>query len=733
MPKKVKETGKPRSGARRAASAGKARAPKRVPKASQRNLRERLYEAEQTLRAIRAGEVDAIVVGGPDGDRIFTLTGADHDYRVLMDEMGEGIATLAEGGLISYCNQRFAAMMGVPFERIVGHSIERIVPPEACDRMNALLRAGLLAASKGEFEILRKGKPALVVQLSVSKVQMEGNVTLCVIANDLTEDKKRERAVAADRAAREQALRVSEERYRRIVETANEGIWLVDAEGRTTFVNGALIEMLGRRADELIGRPIFDFMDEESAAAAQRFLSRRRRYSEMREFGLRARNGRELWAVLSMSPIESPPTSGDGGASRYEGAVVMVSDVSERRKLQAQLLLADRMSSLGTLSAGVAHEINNPLAYLIASLDLLAGKLPDLSQALPPGQVMFVHEQLKRAREGAARVRRIVRDLKSFSRADEETIGPTDLRKSLDTAITLVWNEIKHRARLVKEYDGLPAVRANEARLGQVFINLLVNAAQAMPEGNVDENVVRVVGRTDALGNAVVEIHDTGCGIAPENLDRIFEPFFTTKPVGEGTGLGLAICHGIVSSLGGTLSVQSEVGKGTVFRVVLPVAKPEGDAVVPSPRAVSRPALRGKVLIIDDEKDLTDVTVVALEGLHDVRATQDAREALEWIGAGQLFDLILCDMMMPLMTGMEFYTRLAAIAPDQADRVVFMTGGAFTPRAREFLARLPNLRIEKPFDLGHILAMINAQMQSGAAEARLEVDGGAHQSAGSRV
>jgi PAS domain S-box-containing protein len=720
MPKKDKG----RAGGRRAAPARKAQSAKRSAKGAQRNLRERLYEAEQTLRAIRAGEVDAIVVGGPDGDRVFTLTGADHDYRVLMDEMGEGIATLAEGGLISYCNQRFAAMMGLPFERIVGHSIERIVPAEARDRMNALLQAGMLAGSKGEFEILRTGQPAIVVQLSVSRVQMDGNVTLCVIANDLTEDKARERAVAAERAAREQALRVSEERYRRIVETANEGIWLVDAEGLTTFVNGALIEMLGRRPEELHGRPIFDFMDEESGAAARRFLSRRRRYSEMREFGLRAKNGRELWAVLSMSPIESPTGPADGATTqRYEGAVVMVSDVSERRKLQAQLLLADRMSSLGTLSAGVAHEINNPLAYVIASLDLLAGRLSELSQALPRSQVMFVGEQLKRAREGAGRVRRIVRDLKSFSRADEETIGPTDLRKSLDTAITLVWNEIKHRARLVKEYDGLPSVRANEARLGQVFINLLVNAAQAMPEGSVDENVVRVAGRTDAMGSAVVEIHDTGCGIPPENLDRIFEPFFTTKPVGEGTGLGLAICHGIISSLGGTLSVQSEVGKGTVFRVVLPAAKPEGDAVAVSPRSVSRPALRGKVLIIDDEKDLTDVTVVGLEEVHDVRATQDAREALEWIGAGQRFDLILCDMMMPLMTGMEFYTRLAAMAPDQADRVVFMTGGAFTPRAREFLARLPNLRIEKPFDLGHILAMINAQVQSGAAEARLELSG----------
>ena len=676
-----------------------------------RSLQQRLNEAEQTLLAIRTGDVDAIVVGGPQGDRVFTLTGADHDYRILMDEMSEGVATLGEGGLISYCNQSFANMMGKPAERIVGTSIVKIVPAQARDRISALLQAGLLAVSKSEFELVRDGKP-ITLQLSVSKVAMDSGVALCVIASDLTDEKKREQAVAAERAARDAALRVSEERYRRIVETAVEGIWLVDAEGRTTFANGALCEMLGRGPDELRGHLIFDFMDEESAAAARRFLARRRRYSEMREFGFRAKSGRELWAQLSMSPIENE--KGESG-----GAVVMVSDVSERRKLQAQLLLADRMSSLGTLSAGVAHEINNPLAYVIASLDLMASRMPEMVPALPAPQAMFVDEQLRRAREGAQRVRRIVRDLKSFSRADEETIATTDLRKSLDTAITLVWNEIKHRAKLVKEYDGLPAVRANEARLGQVFINLLVNAAQAMPEGNVDENVLRVVGRTDATGNAVVEIHDTGCGIPAENLDRIFEPFFTTKPIGEGTGLGLAICHGIITSLGGTLSAQSEVGKGTVFRVVLPVAKAESVSMPVTPRAVPRPPVRGKVLIIDDEKDLTDVTADGLHGLHDVRATQDAREALEWISAGERFDLILCDMMMPLMTGMEFYTRLAAAAPKQADRIVFMTGGAFTPRAREFLARLPNLRLEKPFDLGHILAMVSAHLQTSSAEASL--------------
>ncbi|MFL5293420.1 MAG: PAS domain S-box protein [Myxococcales bacterium] len=699
----------------------KPRAP-RKPSGAYRALRKRLDEAEQTLEAIRLGKVDAIVVGGPSGDRVFTLAGADHDYRVLMDEMSEGVATLGKGGLVSYCNARFATIVGLPAERIVGSTIFSILPKEAEERVAALLQAGLLTVSKGEFQLAKKGKQPKTVLLSVSKVAMDTGITQCVIATDLTEEKRREKEVAAERAERDAALRASEERYRRIVETAVEGIWLVDAEGRTTFANRALTEMLEYSPSELQGKPIFDFMNEESAAAARRFLGRRRRYGELREFAFRAKSGRELWALLSMSPIETER----GG---YEGAVVMVSDVSDRRKLQAQLLLADRMSSLGTLSAGVAHEINNPLAYVIASLDLVAERLPDLCAGLREGG-QFLEQQIARAREGSERVRKIVRDLKSFSRVDEETVTVTDLVKSLNTSLTLVFNEIKHRARLVKDFDRLPPVRANEARLGQVFINLFVNAAQAMPEGDIEHNELRVVGRTDALGNAVVEIHDTGCGIPPDHLDRIFEPFFTTKPVGEGTGLGLAICHGIVTSLGGTLSVQhTEVGKGTVFRVVLPAAKMTGEIVHSAPRALPRPRLRGRILVIDDEKELLDVTHEGLSALHEVMTTTDARQALEWIAAGTRFDLILCDMMMPLMTGMEFHMRLVTLAPEQADRIVFMTGGAFTPRAREFLARLPNLRLEKPFDLAHVLAMVAAHLEVASRPATLSVDGDASRTA----
>src|SRR4029079_12566875 len=179
-------------------------------------------------------------------------------------------------------------------------------------------------------------------------------------------------------------------------------------------------------------------------------------------------------------------------------------------------------------------------------------------------------EGLAEARQGAERVRNIVRDLRVFARGDEEQSGPVALRRVLDSSINIAWNEIRHRARLVKDYGDTPMVEANESRLGQVFLNLLLNAAHAISEGETERNEIRVSTRTDGRGHAIIEIRDTGGGIPPDIRDRIFDPFFTTKAAGEGTGLGLWICSGILSALGGEISVDSDVGRGSTFRVMLP-------------------------------------------------------------------------------------------------------------------------------------------------------------------
>jgi CheY-like chemotaxis protein len=253
-------------------------------------------------------------------------------------------------------------------------------------------------------------------------------------------------------------------------------------------------------------------------------------------------------------------------------------------------------------------------------------------------------------------------------------------------------------------------VHASEARLGQVFLNLIVNAAQAIPEGQADQNEIRLVTRRGEGDHVVVEVIDTGPGISPDVLPRLFTPFFTTKPVGVGTGLGLSICRRLVSAIGGEITVETEVGKGTTFRVTLPATVATAPAArretadLPAPR-------RGRILVVDDEEAIGRSIRRLVGRDHDVTALTQATEALQLIGSGQRFDIILCDVMMPVMTGMDLYGELERVAPDQAARVVFLTGGAFTPTARAFLDGVKNVTIEKPFDVRGLVSLIHERLR----------------------
>jgi signal transduction histidine kinase len=372
---------------------------------------------------------------------------------------------------------------------------------------------------------------------------------------------------------------------------------------------------------------------------------------------------------------------------------------AERRRAELALLLSDRMASVGTLAAGVAHEINNPLSYVIANLDFaLGGNAPGI------GQGAEVLESLRQARDGAERVRLIVRDLKTFSRADSGPSGAVDIHRVLDSSASIVGNEIRHRARLVKDYGPVAQVRGNEPRLGQVFLNLLVNAAQAIDEGKVSQNEIRI--STHSVDDRlIVEVTDTGSGIPLEVIDHVFEPFVTTKPIGVGTGLGLSICQNIVTTMGGKISVKSELGKGTTFRVELPIADEVATVeVVETPVEVTGGSAR--ILVVDDEPMILNALRRTLEPEHRVSLHTSGREALELINQGQRFDIILCDLMMPEMTGIELHEQLNATIAEQAQRMVFLTGGAFTNAAREFLDKVPNRRVEKPFDTRQLRALI---------------------------
>jgi signal transduction histidine kinase len=386
---------------------------------------------------------------------------------------------------------------------------------------------------------------------------------------------------------------------------------------------------------------------------------------------------------------------------------------SEHRELQSRLAQTDRLTSLGTLAAGVAHEINNPLAYVLLNLGFVAEELPKLLGDAQSDRTREVGVALEHARDGAERIRDIVRSLKTFSRPENETLAPLDVTQVLSATLAMVANEIRHRAHLVKDLAQVPEVVANEARLGQVFLNLLMNALQALPEERGDANEIRVVTRPTG-DRVVVEVHDNGVGISPQVRGRIFEPFFTTKPVGIGTGLGLAICHGIVTSLGGTLTVDSEVGRGSVFRVELPAAGRTIGEKAAARAGIERlppaePLSRKRILVVDDEPVVCFSLERLLSSEGDVVAVTSAKEGLAHIERGERFDVILCDLMMPEMDAPAMHEALVKAAPGQAERMVFVTGGAFTMRARDFLDRVPNPRLSKPFDVDALLQLVRTQ------------------------
>ena len=397
-----------------------------------------------------------------------------------------------------------------------------------------------------------------------------------------------------------------------------------------------------------------------------------------------------------------------GRAIRLLGSML---DVTERKVMEAKLIQSERLASMGTLAAGVAHEINNPLTYIMANVGFVSEWLSRVDPQSPVADVALdlpeLRSALEEAQEGAVRVRQIVRDLRVFARRDEERYGVIDVRRTLESSISMVWNEIRHRARLVKDLQPVPPVLGNESRLGQVFLNLLMNAAQAIREGEASSNQIRVATDTDSAGRARITVEDTGIGIAADVMGRIFDPFFTTKPVGIGTGLGLFICHGIVKAMGGELVAESEMGRGARFQAILPAAPPQAIELRVFAPAQAGPTLRRhRLLIVDDEERVAHGLERALSHDYDLVLALGGQQATEVLARDRDFDVILCDLMMPDFGGADLFALLEKRWPQLAERVVFMTGGAFTAATTEFLERVTNPRLDKPFDSERLRAII---------------------------
>jgi PAS domain S-box-containing protein len=592
-----------------------------------------------------------------------------------------------------------ARMMGYEQHEVMGLDPWSMIAPEEVPRLQRMAAERANGAKiNGSFEtlLLHRSGARIAIELAQSRTVLDGHPITVTFVNDIS-----------SRAATSQALRESEKRFRDLVDGAPDGVVILRGPV-LMFLNNRAAKLLGlANAAQGTGRVITDFLHPDD-----RKLLKEGGLDERAEYRSIDGRGEEKTVEISSIPIEY-----QGGAA----VLAFARDVTERKRMEIKLLEADRLTALGVLSAGVAHEINNPLAYVLLNLEYLKRELP--KAATDPSRIESLMVRVQDACHGADRVASIVRDLRTFARGEETARQPVSLETVIEAAVNIAYPEIRTRARLERRYQTVPAVDGNAGRLEQVFLNLLLNAAQAFSEDTEEaDNLIRVSLRSEA-GHVVAEVADNGPGIASDLLGRIFDPFFTTKPVGVGTGLGLPICRGIVQTHGGEITVDSKVGSGAVFTLTFPESKlspimPRKSDRLPQETGVVH--ARGRVLVVDDESVVAHTLKVLLQGEHDLVVAQSGAEALELLhGDGEklpTYDAILCDLMMPGMTGMELFEVLRREYPALAGRVVFMTGGVSMMRVAEFLESVPNAKFEKPFDIAELRRCLQKLVASSRAK-----------------
>jgi PAS domain S-box-containing protein len=498
-------------------------------------------------------------------------------WRAIAENSSDALFVARDDLEIVWVNARACEMLEYPREQLVGKNIAELLW-DAADLRRESLRpetvvAGVPTESARRF---RSGKGARRLLEVHARKLADG--LLVGVARDVTLGEE-----ALDRLA------MSEASFRALIDRSPDAM-LVHSRGKVLYANSTATRMLGYDSpSDLVGKPVFDLVhpdDREAAMRRVQSLRDDRTALPIVEERLIRRDGSVLTAGIGAVRVLF-----DG----QDAIAATARDNSPERTVAAQIARTERMAALGMLSAGVAHEINNPLGYLMLRLEAiqslgamlqascermrqsLVARLGESDAATVLGDLsdrsLFeqFRDHVQTAREGAQRVREIVHQLHLFSRVDTSLRSEIDLRGPLEAALGLTRHEIAMRARIVTDFEPVPRVMASEGRLTQVFVNLLLNASQAIAEGDPEHNEVRVATRAQGV-DVCVAISDTGAGVAPENVSRLFEPFFTTKPEGIGTGLGLSICHGIVSSLGGAILVDTHVGRGTTFTVVLPSA-----------------------------------------------------------------------------------------------------------------------------------------------------------------
>jgi signal transduction histidine kinase/ActR/RegA family two-component response regulator len=627
------------------------------------------------------------------------VTQYDHPTgeRVLAD-LPLGICVMrAPTGEVLYTNQAYHSMLG-------------IAPGESLDLGDAVFRDGqgnLVAEADLPFRrALAEASPVVVDKLVIHRSD-GGKVWLRAFANRLRDgqgaptddvvvaftDITAEVHAVVERAEIEKHLEVA-------IQHAPVLLFTLDRQGVLTAADGALLAWLNRGGHGMVGVSILEAYKNHPTVPGN---VRRALAGETVLYSIEVQGlSLDVW----LGPIHD-------ASGTPVGAIGVCTDVSETKRLQSRIIHDDRLRAMGTVAATVAHEINNPLTYVLTNLaaakhelDALIASLASTRNGDPAAggaleRAAQLREYLGPVLVGTERIREVTRELSTFTRRDEQQSTSVDIPTVVRSVLKLTRKEIEAHARLVEELGSAPLVAVSEPRLAQVLFNLLTNAWQALPEPDPPRHVIGI--RTAAEdGGAVIEVWDSGPGIPPGDREHVFEPFMTTKEIGKGTGLGLFVCRNIISSLEGRISIHDAPSGGALFRVFLPAAIDSSEASAAPPvsetKALGSHPLR--ILIIDDDFMVARALASQLEGhLFDARIAVDGRRGLEILLTDQPFDLAYCDIMMQGFTGIDVYEALERQAPHRLHQLVFMTGGAFTARAKAFLDQRRNHHVEKPFDI----------------------------------
>jgi two-component system cell cycle sensor histidine kinase/response regulator CckA len=514
----------------------------------------------------------------------------------------------------------------------------------------------------------------------------------------------------------------SETHSRLLLSRATDGIVVVDSAHRVLFINPAACALLRVDGEALLGEMFEHPVPEEGEPV---------RYQVQLPDGLVAQltatsmasiwDGRDAM-IMQMQPTvraSSPPSIPSSIPPNMLGP-----RVSE-----------DRLRTVGRLAAGLAHEVNNPLTFVLANLESLRESHQairrfirtlkvDLAtkEAITPQS--FDHlvaeanlqeviddaaDMLTDCYKGMHRIQDIARSLGTVSRADDAEAEMLDITRIVDDACAMVFNQIRYRARLVKRFEPVPMIAAFPGRIAQALVNLLTNAAEAIDGGAYDKH--RIVVSTKVEGDhVVVSVTDTGAGIHEDDRERIFTPGFTTKAHEGGMGLGLSACRRAAKEHGGRLEVHHLADRGTRFELILPVdtGLRTAEARRESRPVSEAPLTRARILIIDDDAMVLSALRRRLRRRYDTVTVLGGVEALARLAEDPDFDSIICDLMMPEIDGKSFYDAVQQDHPQLADRIVFMSGGAFTPRLRRFAAAVPNAVLQKPVSREDLESMLSA-------------------------